>query len=305
MAVIGDIFSKRAARESGKNFPDVWQYTKLPTNLREQLKLILAEAVGPGRPSDSYQSSVYRQFVALLRREYGVQGLGPRRGPETYAYGELCSVLESDPDINHTLDIMEMVLALEPESDVHRIRSAEQKTLRDEFNYRMREGGVGFQFESGRILRLDSAVLHDEVLRPALFLLTDPIYAAAEREFLSAHSHYRAGAFDEAITDCGKSLESVMKVICGKRGWTCEAKDTAKRLLEICKDNGLFPSFLLSHYTALASTIESGVPVIRNKVGGHGGGESIVEVPEHWVSYQLYLTATTITFLVECEMSLG
>jgi hypothetical protein len=52
---------------------------------------------------------------------------------------------------------------------------------------------------------------------------------------------------------------------------------------------------------ALRSTLESGVPTARNKLGGHGQGTEVVEVPEHIVSYALHLTASAIVFLAEAE----
>jgi hypothetical protein len=37
-------------------------------------------------------------------------------------------------------------------------------------------------------------------------------------------------------------------------------------MLDICFKNELIPSFLQSHYSALQSTLESGVPTVRNKL---------------------------------------
>jgi hypothetical protein len=47
--------------------------------------------------------------------------------------------------------------------------------------------------------------------------------------------------------------------------------------------------------------LESGVPTIRNKEGGHGQGHEIKEVPEYLTSYALHLTATNLLFLIKCE----
>lgn len=53
-----------------------------------------------------------------------------------------------------------------------------------------------------------------------------------------------------------------------------------------------------SHFRAL---LESGVPTVRSKEGGHGQGPEIKNVSEAIVSYALHLTATNIVFLSECE----
>jgi hypothetical protein len=109
-------------------------------------------------------------------------------------------------------------------------------------NQRFLEHGVGYQYESGEIIRVDSKLVHAEVVKPALGVLTNPIYSGANEEYLSAHQHYRDGKYKECLNDCLKSFESTMKAICSKRGWTYDKdKDTAKKLIDICFDNGLVP----------------------------------------------------------------
>lgn len=56
-----------------------------------------------------------------------------------------------------------------------------------------------------------------------------------------------------------------------------------------------------SHVSALRSLLESGVPTIRNKLGGHGQGEEIRHVSQHHASYALHLTASNILFLSDME----
>lgn len=46
------------------------------------------------------------------------------------------------------------------------------------------------------------------------------------------------------------------------------------------------------------------MPTARNRLGGHGQGASVVQVPTHFVAYVLHQTASTIVFLAEAEKSL-
>ena len=78
--------------------------------------------------------------------------------------------------------------------------------------------------------------------------------------------------------------------------------DTAKKLVSVCLDNNLIPAYLQNQFSSLRALLESGVPTIRNKEGGHGQGTSITDVPEHLVSYALHLTATNLLFLMNCEL---
>jgi hypothetical protein len=50
--------------------------------------------------------------------------------------------------------------------------------------------------------------------------------------------------------------------------------------------------------------LESGVPTARNRMGGHGQGSSVVEVPDYLVAHVLHQTASAIVFLVAAEKQL-
>jgi hypothetical protein len=92
-----------------------------------------------------------------------------------------------------------------------------------------------------------------------------------------------------------------LKSICDKRGWVYKPNDTSKPLLKIVFDEGLVPSYLQSHFSGLRSSLEAGVPTVRNRLGGHGQGANTVTVPESIASYVLHLTATNIVLLVQLE----
>ena len=175
----------------------------------------------------------------------------------------------------------------------------------DELNRRFKEHGVGYCFTDGRIIRIDSEFVHSEVVRPALVILNQKQYAGARQEFLKAHEHYRKGDTKESLNECLKSFESVMKSICDKRKWPYDQRATASKLIGICFDNGLIPSFWQAQFAALRSLLENGVPTARNRLGGHGQGAAPKPVPGHIAGYVLHMTAAAIVFLAEAEASGG
>ena len=175
---------------------------------------------------------------------------------------------------------------------------------KDKLNYRLKEHGVGYQFTDEQIIRTDSELIHSEIVKPALKLLGQPHYAGAQEEFLKAHQHYRKGDAKEALSDCLKAFESVMKAICDKKSWGYNSNATARPLIQACFDNELIPPFWESHYSSLRSLLESSVPTGRNRLGGHGQGTIPTTVPDHIVAYMLHMTASAIVFLAEAERSL-
>ena len=173
-----------------------------------------------------------------------------------------------------------------------------------ELNYRFREHGVGYQYESGQIIKVDSQLVHSEVVKPTLNFLSDPIYKGANEEFLKAHEHRRKKRYKQCLYESLKAFESCLKVICQKRGWSYTEKDTAKRLISIIFDHGLIPPFMQSHFSALRSTLESGVPTVRNNQSGHGQGPNQIAIPEYKAAYILHLTASNILLLAKADQKM-
>ena len=301
-----NLFSRRQRKLRGE-VPDVYRYDEVPQALRVQIVHILEDGLGDDSyAGDSKSEHCYREMHKMLAREFGVFQLGPHRD----AKRNLFEAILSEQDVERVLDCVELsfrfVVAFGNDNSYTYYTKPRQKPedAVSELNNRFREHGVGFQFESGEIVRVDSEYLHAEAVKPTLAVLHDKRFAGAEKEFLSAHEHYRSGKSEEAITDSLKALESTMKSICAKRKWTYKETDTAKSLLDVCFREELIPSYLQSEFTSLRSVLESGVPTVRNKQGGHGSGPVPRSVPPHLVSYVLHLTAASILFLVEAERAL-
>ena len=225
-------------------------------------------------------------------------------------YWNFSNFLLQEKDSEKTLDVIELsfriINAITRSFDylMRQNASKQADNAIEELNARFQEHGVGFQFIDNKIIRIDSELIHSEVVKPAFILLHGNEYAGAHAEFLKAHEHYRHGNTKETLNECLKALESTMKSICDKRKWQYQSNATCSALIQICIDNGLIDTFWNAHFSALRSTLESGVPTARNKLGGHGQGSSIVNVPMHIAAYVLHMTAACIVFLVESEKAL-
>jgi len=66
----------------------------------------------------------------------------------------------------------------------------------------------------------------------------------------------------------------------------------------------LIPAFWQNQMAGLRSLLEGGVPTARNRLGGHGQGESVQVVPLFMVSYVLHMTAAAIVFVADAEAAL-
>ena len=298
-----DIFSKRQRRLRGE-FPDVYQYDDLPSGFRRQFVFILEDVFTPN--GDPYRAPSWRfeSFKVLhdgLARELGLFQLtagenDPRLG--------LINFFLSTKNVDDALSVIETSLISARSAQRQRQFISFKMMANDaakELNTRFSEHGIGYQFESDEIVRVDSQFLHQEVVKPALQLLKAH-YAGANEEFRKAHEHYRKQRYSEAVNECLKALESTLKIICKKRKWAFdEKKDTAQKLLQIVFKQELVPTYLQSQFTSLKSVLESGVPTIRNRESGHGAGEEPRHIPQYLAAYVLHLTASAIVFISRCD----
>ena len=310
MAIV-NLFSKRQ-KALRTEVPDVYQYAEIPQALRAQIAHVLRDLFGhPAIYDNRGCLAAFTKIEQLLCREYGLFHLPstPNAFEET-ADDRVINFVLVEQNHERVLDVVEISLQF---LDVL-LRSDydwQRRVPRDKFdraiaelNGRFREHAVGYQFEGGEIIRVDSQLIHAEVVKPALSLLAGSAYAGANDEFLKAFEHYRKGDTKECLNECLKAFESTMKAICTKRKWIFKSNDTASALIDVCMKNGLIPHLIQSHVGGVRSALESGIPTIRNRLSGHGQGTQVVNVPGHYASYMLHLTATTIQYLVESERAL-
>lgn len=305
---VNELYSTR-----NQSDPDLYSYDEVSPKLRNQLAHIVADAIGNFdsmrgmvQMYSTYACEVYQQIFNILRKEYGVKSLyGYSSGSYDWVEKHIGSC-----DVTEFIDIAEIICRF-IDTDVRRNffnfrqqgASQEPDDALKEINFRMRRDGFGYEYVGGVFIRVDSSYLHAEATKPALYLLSD--FEVARGFFVSAHEHYRSGRFEESITDCNKSIESLLKEIFDNMDWTYNtSKSTVASLIPIAIDKGLFPSYLQTQLSALNNLVSTGVPVIRNNEAGHGPDSKGRNVTESLVGYTLHLTASNILFLGECYKDL-
>ena len=313
-----DIFSKRQKRLRGE-FPDVYQYETIPNELRVQVIHIWSAALGELRrnswgdlnPINTVKA--YEDIHKYLCYRYGKFKLSEQ---QSSVYESICNFFLETKDTENVIDVIEVSFRyIDQHVRGNRSKFSERKITPDAaiaaLNNRFQEHGVGYQYESGQINRIDSQWIHSEVVKPALSMLSDPMYEGANDEFLKAHEHYRKGEYKDCMNNCLKTFESCIKSICDTRSWHYDNTNGLKNLIDIVFDKELIPDFMKSHFTGLRkaldvrkglrSALESGVPPLRNNLSGHGQGREEVTVPEYMAAYALHLTASNILLLAKAN----
>ena len=282
---------KRTAEMVGK--PVLYTQDQLPRPFRVQVALIWERAIGYPVPYQEpafwteLKSTLWQRIRATLATELGQFALVSQRNLPPK---DCLDFLLDGEDVDAVLSLIELTFNLAEEMFVPVNERRTIQALNDaieELNHRFLEHKIGYQYQSGQIISVESLYLHTEVVAPAIALLHDANFTGPLQEFMNAHGHYRKGEFKEAITDAGNAFESTMKAICDARRWEYAAtKANASILIAILFEKQLIPSEMQSHFNALRSTLESGVPTIRNRSGrgAHGQGSIPLDVPNYLAS---------------------
>ena len=303
---IFDTFAKRKRKAEQGDKPVVFRQDKLPEQFRIQVIHIWLTTIRDPRQGviDLHEEDRERAWSALhdiMCRELGVFRLWDSSKTEMHD----CQLfLLNSPSVDDVLSLIELSFQMIVSQPIARFGGQSPEDAVEELNHRFREHGIGYQFAGGKIISVESLYLHTETVEPAISLLHAAGFDGPLQEFMLAHEHYRKGNYKDAIVGAENAFESTMKTICDRRSWDYSSKlATAKNLIDVLWDHKLIPSEMQSHFTALRSTLESGLSTVRNQAGqgGHGQGADVVEVPDHLASYCLHLAATNIVFLIEAH----
>lgn len=329
--MIDELYFKRQKIMKGES-PETYQYTDFPMGFRVQVGHILTDVFYDIQTLDLVElrkSSIdlNGNFLLIMKntdiemskvckafsREKGRLSLKGNTNKVTQrdSYKAIFEFVFSEYNTDDFLTIIELIFEI-IENKACKVSFGERKNAKEiskqailELNQRFHEHGIGYQYESNQIIRVDSELVHSEAVKPALQLLSNPVYKGAQDEFLKAHEHYRHGRYEESLTDCLKAFESTMKIILEKRGWDYDKKATSKTLIDICIKNELIPKFWTDHFNSLRNILTSSIGTPRNKLSSHGKGNDEIAVPEHLIQYVLHMTASTIVFLVKADEALA
>ena len=289
-----DIFSVRTKQEA-----DPYRYDDIPEGLRNTIFHILKNVMENMEPKRGIG-----EWGELWNDCCQEKGLRPHRAYDydcrKFFYEHLMRI-EKVEDVLDMVDIAFQFITFQFIKGKYLSEFSSQRNYQkyheavDNLNIYFQRASIGYQLVENRMIRIDSEYHHSEVVLPALVLLRGDGFETANKEFLSAHGHYRNSEYRDCITNANAAFESVMKVICNQKGWN--SKSAANGLIKTLSKEGLIPSYLQSYFRL-------GLPPLRHNQGSaHGKGEKAEEVSAYKAGYALHLAATNILFLVHAAKS--
>lgn len=314
-----DIFSKRY-----KEIPDIFEYDSLSEKFKNQIIHIWSKSIHSwstmyirhisdiegSRYNDRRNSNIeifdvtkspWYALHNLLAEAYGVPVL---KELDTYKYNNqyysiwVSYFLDNTIPVERCLDMIEVSSRLCYYNYVQGESYVIYSNIHEDINKRFLENGIGYQLEKGKIIRVDNNFIHSNTTKKALNLIADSLFNTVNSEYLEAHEHYKNSRFDDALVHAEKAFESCMKIICHNLGYTYNQNSNASKLIGILKQESFIEGYIQDHLNGLAKTLQSGLPTIRNKLGGHGAGVLSITVERETAEYALNLAATNIVYLI-------
>ncbi len=178
------------------------------------------------------------------------------------------------------------------------LSESEKEPFRVAVNNVLRDNDVPWLIADGVMIKIDAKQFEQDLKRKALeqlHELTDsaPVFQSAYDELIKSVEFLKKDNYAEAVTNAGKSYESVMKIICG-----VDKGNADKLTRQIVDDTHIeLPDGISSE--GFRQNVLMTLPYVRNNVGAHGSGMSTTELSRPLANLAVNLAAALDTYLIE------
>lgn len=138
-----------------------------------------------------------------------------------------------------------------------------------------------------------SQPVQQHAIEPALQLLADPAYTAANDDFLKALHRQRMGDYDGVLTACAATLEGAIKAAAQQRGWTIKGKGLGTDFQSFASRTATVPDQL--------KTVVNFIHQRRSKAGDAHGHSAKETISEQEAALFVALTASLVSYLAAAK----
>lgn len=261
----------------------------IPDDLRPKLQGCLSSYNAPMRvqrnPNDSWQSdtSVIEEALGelFLAHSTAIPGLPP--SPDAADYQTFQILMKSSP-AEYIFDLVEIFLLI--------IDEEQREYCRKKLNELFGAFEAPWRIVDGQFFKLDTDFLGASLTPNAHESLAAYCFSGASDEFAKARQELAVGEYKDSILHASKSIESMMKVL------TSGGQQNAGQLTQLLITQGYLDDLPDDIRNGIANQVLMAVPVLRNKLAGHGQGANVVNVPRLYAELALQLSAAFHNFFV-------
>ncbi len=259
----------------------------LPEAVRSKLWAVMArynaEFYVQRDPNDRWtdRTSIIEEVAHDLQYEHGWSALPGTSADGTYeAVGEFLRKADGP----YVLDALELM---------YRMAEAPQnEEFRQRLNQIMELHGCQWRLSDGEFFKLDADFVGERIAASAHEALAANQFAGAADEYAKARREQASGDIKDAIFQAGKSFESVLKVLTGLE------HVNADKLTQEFLSQGYLEDLPESVRQGFVSQVLKALPFLRNKLGGHGQGAEVLEVPQVYGELAIQLAGAFHNFFV-------
>ena len=177
------------------------------------------------------------------------------------------------------------------------------KSSYEELNIIFREEGIAWQISPPHMTYpatmnpYPNSEILDNVVNPVLAILTKPEWVAVDAEVRGAIKDFKKGDYKNTIAGGRRALESTLKTICNRKGWSYNPKGGLAKLLTVVIDKGLFPDPVAGTSNCYHGAMLNTTGTIGNNVGAHGQSQ-IVTITQAQANH-LMVTLCNIQLAIE------
>lgn len=261
-------------------------------DIKKKIVSILFEFAEPAiiRPNryDNYEitTNAFEQAAEKLNDSLGLPIINlDLFGGETYSVNVIGSTFTP-----HLFSLIELQYEL--------LSNNEKIEFQNSLNHLFRTNNVQWLLIDGNMIKIDSIQFECDIRNKAIEKMhelkdSELIFQSAYNEFISALEFFEKGNYQEAISNAGKSYESILKVILGADRGNADklTNQYMERLLVVpatMKPEGFREKVMMS------------LPYMRNNSGAdHGAGAIPVTINKPFSKLAINLAAALDTFLIE------
>lgn len=179
------------------------------------------------------------------------------------------------------------------------LSDGEKKEFQEAINTVFQNNDIPWILCDGLMVKIDTQQFELDLRAKALAVLhelkdSDPKFQSAYNELMNACEFLEKGNHAEAISNAGRSYESVLKVICGMQ------KGTADKLTKEYTDKILCHLPATMNNDGFREKVMMALPFIRNNSSSdHGAGETPAIITWPLAQLAINLSAAMNTYLIE------
>jgi hypothetical protein len=268
----------------------------VPSRLRKRLWLLLEannfDFIVRPNPGDSWEvtTDVITELMGDLRLAYGEEKLEARLPTGARVVVNSLKEFFEGCYPSQVLDVVEAFW--------HRLSGLDSQTaFTGAVNEVFEDASCAWRLDDGEFFAVDQTFMGLRLAEMAEQSLKQKAFHGAYEEFREAREDLMAGDTKGCISNAQKAFESAMKTLLGID------KGNASVLIRQFVADGYVDDLPAEFKTSFGEQVLMSVPTMGNRLGRHGQGATVVNVPPAYAQLTLEMVAAYLNFLVKLRPS--